>query len=508
MKNIIKKINIFAFVLVFSFSGLFANPTSAQSNGNATFWNGSELVPIDWGNSGSSNNNGNNNNNNDGNDQVSTNSATNIDEDSATLRGEVTNGDNVYVWFVIDDNDSTPSCSDGSIDYGVSGNYDDGDDFSRTVSGLRSDRYYYFRACTDDDSGSIRSFQTDDDNSSNNNNNNNNSNNNNNNSNNNSSNSGVGIVALTTNATAVTTNSAVLNGLSVINEGGSGNAWFEYGSTTALGLRTPNQSIGTGSSNISRQILSLSQRTPYYFRLVIQNSEGTDFGDIVSLVTEGVVSTGSGSGSTGSTSGNTTTTSGSSTTSTPSVKLPDGITVEINSNLDKASVGDTVTYTVSYDNKTGKDLKNVIFKVELSKEIEFRKTTLGSYSNSDHSVLVTVETLPKGAKGEFTILADVLKTAKGESILVTSLLGINDNPNISGAQVSSTSYSIIEVVGGGSVNSDQSANSIFAGKFFPTSIIGWLLIILIIFLIILIARKISKDKEEEEEEKEEIKIAK
>ncbi|MEZ4113929.1 MAG: hypothetical protein R3B65_00470 [Candidatus Paceibacterota bacterium] len=103
-------------------------------------------MPIDWG--GTTNNNGNNNNNNNnGNnngDEVVTLSATNIDEDSARLRGEVTDGNNVDVWFVIDDNDSTPSCSDGDITYNVSGDYDDGDEFSRTVSGLDEDETYYF----------------------------------------------------------------------------------------------------------------------------------------------------------------------------------------------------------------------------------------------------------------------------------------------------------------------------------------------------------------------------
>ena len=500
MKNTIKKLNIFAFVLVFSFSGLVSNTVSAQTNGNATFWNGEELVPIDWDGSGNNNNDDDNdddNNNND--DQVTTLSATSIDEDSARLRGEVTNGSNVDVWFVIDDNDSTPSCSDDDLEYTVSGDFDDGDEFSRTVSGLDEDETYYFRACSNDDSGTVRSFTTDDDSG---NNNNDDDNDNNNNGNNNNFDD---LVALTSYATSITVNSAILNGVSIINEGGSGNTWFEYGVTTAMGNRTPNQSVGTGTSNVSRQILGLSQGVNYYFRIVVQNNTGTDYGDISTFKTTG--------GSTGNT--NTSGSSGSNnngsvagaTSSNPSTSA-NLLGLDLSSNLEKASIGDTVTYTVSYKNNSGKDLKNVVMQVQLPKEVEFKSSTLGGYSKSSHSVVVSVETLPKEAKGEFFIIVDVLKSAQGESVIIASLLGLHDHPTNLGEKVDSLQYSIIEIVSG---NSNQSASSIFSGKFFPTSFVGWLLIVLIIFFIVLIARKLARDREEREEQEkaeEGIKIAK
>lgn len=484
-----KKLNIFAFVLVFSFSGLFANPASAVVTTNNTFWNGSELVPIDWGGYGSSNNNNNNNNNSNNNyDDVSTMSATNIDEDSAKLRGEVINGDNVRVWFVIDDNDSTPSCSDDDIEYSVSGTYDDGDEFSRTVSGLRSDRTYYFRACTNDNSGSIRSFRTDDDNY---------NDNSNNNNNNNSNNSADDLVALTTNASGVTTNSAILNGLSIINRGNSGNAWFEYGTTTSLGSRTPNQSIGTGNSNISRQISNLAPRTSYYFRLVIQNNEGTDYGDIKAVTTNGVATTNT---NTTSTNTNTTTTNTTSTYVSSSNLL--GLNIE--ANLDSVSVGDIVTYTVSYKNVSGKELKNVVMKIDLPKEVNLRKTTLGEYSDSTHSIVISILGIPKDVKGQFTVITEVNKLAKETPVLIASVEGVYDNPSNEEVKGNSIAFSVVDV---DDSNSNLTAGSLNSGKFFPTSLIGWLLIIFIIFLIVIIARKMAKDKEEREEETQEIKIS-
>ncbi len=504
MKNTIKKLNIFAFVLVFSFSGLFANTTHG-----ATYWNGSELVDIDFG--GGSSNNGNNDNDddddndndNDGDDQVSTYSATSIDEDSAKLQGEVTNGSNVDVWFVLDDNDSTPSCSDDDLEYSVSGDFDDGDEFSRTVSGLDSDETYYFRACTNDSSGSVRSFTTDDDN----NNNDNDDDDDDNNNNGNGNGTQDDVTAITSYATGVSTNMAYLNGLSIINDGGAGNSWFEYGVTTAMGNRTPNQSIGTGSHSISRQILNLSPNTSYYFKFVVQNDEGTFYGDIRTFKTSGYTAP----TNTGSTTPKPPVTPSEPKPETPvvtTVTNENFLALDISSNVDKVEVGDTITYTISYKNMSGKDLNNVTIQVELAKETEFKSSTLGVYSKPSHTVVLSIETLPKDIKGEFFIVVNVPKAAGAETILIASLLGVHDHPTISGTKVDSLSYSIIAVVGG---NPNQSATSIFAGKFFPTSIVGWLLIVVVIFMIVLIARKLSKDKEEkEEEEKKEdgIKIAK
>lgn len=487
MNNINKKLNIFVFVVVLFSAGLFAEKASAQLYGcqyypllcaNGQYSNG--------GNNGNNNNNGNNSG-----DEVSTLSATNIDEDSATLRGEVTDGNNVDVWFVIDDNDSTPSCSDSSIRYNVSGDYDEGDDFSRNVSGLDEDETYYFRACTNDDSGNVRSFTTDDDN------------NYNNNDDDNDDNYSYDIAALSTGATGVTTNSATLNGVSMINEGGSGRAWFQFGITTALGIETPKQTVGNGTNNVSRQISGLSSRTPYYYRMVVENNSGTAYGEIRTFTTGGfTTSTGAGSSNSGSTAGNTS--SNNSNNSNQTITSTSYLGIDIESNLDKVAVGDIVTFTVSYKNVSGKDLERVVMKVSLPAEMSFRKTTAGEYSKSIHSVIVTFDKLSKDAKGEFIVIAEVLKSASSQNILVASLEAVHSHPVIDGAIVDSINYSILEVENGGS---NLAAGTIFAGKFFPTSFLGWLLIALTILVIILIARKIAKDKEERAEKEQEIKIA-
>lgn len=494
MENSIKKLNIFAFVLVFAFSGLFAVKAFAQV-GCGTFWDGQNLIPIacTGSSTGGNNNDGNNNNNNFVN--VNTVSATNIDDFSATLRGEITDiGSGSYERYF---EWGTSSGNLNNTIY-VSGTTNSTGSFSRNLSGLSSDRTYYFRACAQrttgsgSDCGSTRSFTT---NYSGGNNNNNNSGNNN--------YVPSDISAISTIATGVTTNSVTLNGITIINAGGNGNAWFEYGLTTALGMVTPNQSVGTGTNNVSRQILGLSPRTTYYYRIVVQNSRGTSAGDIKFFTTTGFAP--APTAPTTNTGTTKPTTPAVVTTTTSSTTF---LGLEIDSNLDKVAVGDIVTFTVSYKNVSGKDLKNITLRVELPKEMSFRKTTLGDYSKSNHSVLVSVLEMPKGIKGEFIIIAEVLKDAANQNILVASLEGVHNHPNIEGAQVNSVNYAIMEVERG---NSNLTASTFSLGKFFPTSVLGWLLIVLIIFLIILIARKISRDKEEQEElknQEEGIKIAK
>lgn len=426
-------------------------------------------------------NNDDDDDNNSNGDEVSTLSATSIEEDSVRLRGEVDNGDNVDVWFVMDNNDSSPSCDDNDIEYSVSGDFDEGDEFSKTVSGLDSDEKYYFRACTDDDSGNVSSFTTDDDNSSSN-------------DDDNNDNNGDELVSITTTATGVTTSSAYMNGLAIL-DGSSTTGWFEYGTTATLGNRTPNQSLGTsGSKSISQQILGLQSNTAYYFRLVIQNSNDTDYGDLKTFFTQKSTVVNTGGTSTGGSNEPSTVTSSSNY-----------LDLEIASNFDKVSVGDVVTYNITYKNISGFDLTNVLLRVEFPSEMKFRKTTLGDYSRSNKSVVISIEKLTKGTSGEFIVLADVLRSAKTETILVTAFEGIHDNPTVKNAEVTTVDYSIIEVDKGASA---LGASAIFSGAFFPGSFIGWLLIVLIIVVIILIAKAVSKTKaEEEENKKKEIKIS-
>ena len=96
-----------------------------------------------------------------------------------------------------------------------------------------------------------------------------------------------GVVPLTTtgSATDITSDSATVNG--TVNANGlPATVWFEYGTTSgSYGSTSPTQSVsGSGNTTVSIGISGLSASTTYYYRLVAQNSAGTNYGSEMSFV--------------------------------------------------------------------------------------------------------------------------------------------------------------------------------------------------------------------------------
>ncbi|OGJ13821.1 hypothetical protein A2587_01045 [Candidatus Nomurabacteria bacterium RIFOXYD1_FULL_42_14] len=90
----------------------------------------------------------------------------------------------------------------------------------------------------------------------------------------------------TRNATYLTNRSAILNGV-VDGKGYSTTAWFEYGTNNNLGNSTRRRSYGNGQYEIdySDEISGLHLNTTYYFRAVVSNSRGTDYGSVYTFRT-------------------------------------------------------------------------------------------------------------------------------------------------------------------------------------------------------------------------------
>ena len=96
------------------------------------------------------------------------------------------------------------------------------------------------------------------------------------------------LTVTTTDATAVTSTSATLN--AKITAGGTPfGAWFEYGTTTALGTRTDVRTFpdSTTSVNLTQTLARLVPGTTYYFRAVAYRGNGNPnvLGDILSFTT-------------------------------------------------------------------------------------------------------------------------------------------------------------------------------------------------------------------------------
>lgn len=89
-------------------------------------------------------------------------------------------------------------------------------------------------------------------------------------------------------ATNVTPSSAVLRG--TVRPGGDATmAWFEYGTTMALGNHTPPQFLGNGTatSDYSFLLTNLQPGTTYIFRAVAENSIGRTHGAFFTVTTSG-----------------------------------------------------------------------------------------------------------------------------------------------------------------------------------------------------------------------------
>ena len=195
---------------------------------------------------------------------VTTNSATNIDNDRATLNArleDIGSDSDASVWFEYGRTTSYGNQTSQVTKYSTG-------DFSKEITGLEEDTTYHFRAIARNDAGTTygndRTFTTDYDG-------------------NNSDSEEPYVV--TNSATDINRYSATLNGnLEEIGDDNDAEVWFEYGKTSSFGNNT-NHKIKSTSGTFSSYIDDLSSDTTYYFRAVARNSYGTVYGSARSFVT-------------------------------------------------------------------------------------------------------------------------------------------------------------------------------------------------------------------------------
>jgi hypothetical protein len=387
---------------------------------------------------------------------VTTNGATNIMTNSATLNGYInSNGVSSNVWFEWGTTSSHFGNSTSQISYGTQST-----NFSSTLSGLSPNTTYYYRAVAQNPQGSIVygnqvSFTTLGS----------------------SFPGGLAPVVSTLLATEMTGNTAKLNGLVFASQDQSSNAWFEWGTTTGLGYKTQTVNIGSLPSYKHSDVISgLLNGQTYYYRAVAENVNGRAYGTIVSFVsliqhTPVVVTP----------VYKTPTVYKKVTTITTGEGVSSPVSLTIDGGSETVARGEQRGYHIKWENKSTQTLKNVVLRVAFPQQMIVRSTDRGSISPSDNSVAVELGTLAPGDNGDIFVTAIASRTLnQGELIVVTVHMVYTTAKNIQGDAVA-------YVTQHGSYTQNVLGASIFdSGAFLPTSLFGWLLLLILILVLVLL----------------------
>jgi hypothetical protein len=396
--------------------------------------------------------------------------ATNVDEDSARIRGEMDGDDNIDVWFAFDENDSTPSCNASSQRVGRT-TVDDNDDFAETVTGLDENEKYYFRACgedTDGDvvSGSIRNFVTDEDDDDDN--------------DDDERDEDVELNAVTNIASGISTNAARFNAYAF----GEGDAlcYFQYGRSASLGLSTGSVSMDLDQdTTCSSYRTNLSANTTYYYRVVVVQDGEYEYGSIQNFRTNQVV-----------------TPVTPVTPTTPEdddedrgIEVTKWVSAETDPRFDtytQAQSGETVYYKVRVENNTNRDLDDleVVDRIPFYLEID---TDRASDDDEDDKTVQWIIDLDEGESRTFITEMRVREDARRGDIIVSyasaEAADYSANSNDVEIEVEAGEYMADE----DETDSDQRA-FLFAAGIFPDTLTGWGILILILLAILYMISRI------------------
>ncbi|HET8574641.1 MAG TPA: hypothetical protein VFM02_00510 [Candidatus Paceibacterota bacterium] len=191
-----------------------------------------------------------------------------VDDQSAKLQGYVdpNKTDGTVFWFEwgTASNDLKYSTEKQKIDSEKN--------VSTSLQDLDPDTTYYFRIVAQNDGGTVhgavREFTTEDGSGS-----------------ADTDNGGVKPVAVTQNASNITTTSANIIGLSVPGGDVDTKGWFEWGRDLEFRGTTEKQDLSGGFQSYDASLDGLAPNTIYYFRSVVENKNGLDRGTILSFRT-------------------------------------------------------------------------------------------------------------------------------------------------------------------------------------------------------------------------------
>ncbi len=293
--------------------------------------------------------------------------------------------------------------------------------------------------------------------------------------------------AVTTVASVLGGYSAQLNGIAVPNTTtGSTIAWFEWGISGSLGSRTQSQSIPSngGTTYYNATVSGLTPGAVYYYRAVVQNQNGTAYGDIVRFqTTRSTIST-------PTVTVKTVTVKDTTVTSKSQASL---LELKVTTSYERMCIGGSVEYTVMYRNISSQSLTDTVLRITHPKEITYLSSSYGKYEVVDRALTIDLGTVAPGESGTVTISARVNSEAVRGNLAVTTASVVYTN-SLTRGQEDAIAYSLLTI-------SDECpsvlvANTFGFGSFLPDTLLEWLLLILVILALILLARQFYKKKDE------------
>lgn len=275
--------------------------------------------------------------------------------------------------------------------------------------------------------------------------------------------------AVTLVATNVGQTSATLNGvLSNV----SGSSYFQYGTTTNLGMQTSARNIGSGS--FSEVITGLTPGTTYFYRPVAQCANGgMSYGLLDSFTTLGT--------------GTTIKTIIRQGTTVIGTASP--IMLKIENRYQAIGMGDVIDYTVTYKNIGKSLLTKPVLQVIIPRGITLTNASRGTYALDTNTLTVELEDLTPGAEGVVYLQGRVDEIPTNVAQVVTTAILVYTSP--SGAQENAIAYVLNNpkvLFANTAVDNNLGAAAFFAGLG-RIGLIGWLIIIILILLAILLTRR-------------------